>query len=89
MVRKNLLGLEEVSTMTPNRRRMLEALFENYTSLEVSLGEILEGPTEITATLEITRLINTGGEVVNPVPILRNTRVTIPREGDQLGKVVW
>ena len=89
IVAKDLPGLERISSMTPSRRRMLEALFEKYATLEVSLAQTNESPGEIIATLEISKLVLPGGEVAPVLPLVRHTRITIPRDGDKLGLLVW
>jgi hypothetical protein len=89
MTRKDLAGLEQISTLSENRRRLLEALFENYTVIEVSLTDVTGSATAANAVLRINRLVLPNGDVVDPTPLLRTTRITIPREGDKWGRLVW
>jgi serine/threonine-protein kinase len=86
---KNLAALDEISVMSEDRRRILEALFANYSTIEASLGEVTSTPTEVTTVLRIEKLTLLNGESVPPGATLRKIRVTIPREGDGWGKIVW
>ena len=86
---KNLAALDEISVMSEDRRRILESLFANYSTIEASLGDIASTPTEITTILRIDKLVLLNGETVPPGSTLRKIRLTIPREGDSLGQIVW
>jgi hypothetical protein len=86
---KNLATLDEISTMSEDRRSFLESLFANYSTIEASLGEIASTPTGVTTVLRIEKLVLLNGESVPPGSSLRKIRITIPREEDGWGKIVW
>ena len=86
---KNLAALNEFSVMSEDRRGFLEALFANYSTIEASFGEIASTPTEVTTVLRIDRLLLLNGESVPPGSTLRKIRITVPREGDGWGQIVW
>ena len=86
---KNLAALDEISAMSEDRRRILESLFANYSTIEASLGEIVSTPTGVTTVLRIDKLVLLNGESVPPGSSLRKIRITVPREGDGWGQIVW
>lgn len=86
---KDLEGLKKLSIINESRMGMLTALYENYPGLEVSIGEVTDTPSGATALLLITKLIRPNGDVVTPTPIVRKTKLLIPREGDEWGKIRW
>ena len=89
VVEKNLAALNEFSVMSEDRRLTLEALFANYSTIEASLGEIVSTPNGVTTVLRIDRLVLLNGESVPPGSSLRKIRLTVPREGDGWGQIVW
>lgn len=86
---KNLAALNEISVMSEGRRLTLETLFVNYSTIEASFGEIVSTPTELTTVLRIDKLVLLNGESVPPGSSLRKIRITVPREGDGWGQIVW
>lgn len=86
---KNLAALNEISVMSEGRRLTLETLFANYSTIEASFGEIASTPTELTTVLRIDKLVLLNGESVPPGSSLRKIRITVPREGDGWGQIVW
>lgn len=86
---KNLAALNEISVMSEGRRLTLETLFENYSTIEASFGEIVSTPTGVTTVLRIDKLVLVNGESVLPGSSLRKIRITVPREGDGWGQIVW
>lgn len=86
---KNLAALNEISVMSEGRRLTLETLFANYSTIEASFGEIVSTPTEVTTVLRIDKLILLNGEPVTPGSSLRKIRITVHREGDGWGQIVW
>jgi len=86
---KNLVALNEISVMSEGRRLTLETLFANYSTIEASFGEIVSTPTEVTTVLRIDKLVLLNGETVPPGSSLRKIRITVPREGDGWGQIVW
>ena len=86
---KNLVALNEISVMSEDRRHILESLFANYSTIEGSLGEIASTPAGVTTVLRIDKLVLLNGESVPPGSTLRKIRITVPREGDGWGQIVW
>ena len=86
---KDLPAVERLSTLSENRRRFLETIFENYSSIDLAIGEVSPGPTEAKAVLFINKLVLPSGESIDPAPLVRRTPVTIPRDGDNWGRVIW
>ena len=86
---KNLAALNEISVMSEDRRGFVESLFANYSTIEASLGEIVSTPTGMTTVLRIDKLVLPNGESVPPGSSLRKIRITVPREGDGWGQIVW
>ena len=89
VVEKNLAALNEISVMSEDRRRILESLFANYSTIEASLGEIASSPAGVTTVLRIDKLVLLNGESVPPGSTLRKIRITVPREGDGWGQIEW
>jgi len=89
VISRDLASLEKISVMSEDRRRILEALFANYSAIEASLGEIVSTPNQVTTILRIDKLILLNGESVPPGSSLRKIRITVPREGDDWGQIVW
>jgi serine/threonine protein kinase len=89
IVRKDLLAVERISILSENRRRLLEEMFETYTSIDASVDEVKSGPNEAKAVLHINKLVLPDGEIVNPAPLVRRTPITITREGDNWGRIIW
>jgi hypothetical protein len=89
IVRKDLLAVERISILSENRRRLLEEMFETYTSIDASVDEVKSGPNEAKAVLLINKLVLPDGEIVNPAPLVRRTPITITREGDNWGRIIW
>jgi hypothetical protein len=86
---KNLAALNEISVMSEDRRLTLETLFANYSTIETSLGEIVTTQAGVTTVLRIDKLVLLNGESVPPGSSLRKIRITVPREGDGWGQIVW
>lgn len=86
---KNLAALDEISDMSEDRRSFLESLFANYSTIEASLGEIASTPTGVTTVLRIDKLVLLNGESVPPGSSLRKIRLSVPREGEGWGQIVW
>ena len=86
---KNLAALTEISVMSEGRRLTLETLFANYSTIEASLGELVTTPTGVTTVLRIDKLALLTGESVSPGSSLRKIRLTVPREGEGWGPIVW
>lgn len=89
VVEENLAALEEISVMSENRRQVMEALFANYATIEASFGEVVTSPTEVTTLLRIDKLVLPSGESVPPGPRLRKIRITVPRQAEEWGKILW
>jgi hypothetical protein len=89
IVSKDLQAVERMSILSENRRRLLEEMFENYSSLDVSFSEVKGGPTEGKAVLLINKLVLSNGEIVEPAPLVRRTPITITRDGDNWGPIIW
>jgi serine/threonine-protein kinase len=89
IVQKDLPAVERMSILSEPRRRLLEEMFESYASIEASIDEVKKGPTEAKAVLLINKLVLPGGEAIDPVPLVRRTPITIMREGDDWGRVIW
>jgi serine/threonine protein kinase len=86
---KDLPAVERMSMLSENRRRLLGAMFENYSSIDVSFDEIIRGPTEAKAILLINKLVLPDGEIIEPAPLVRRTPITIARDGDNWGPIIW
>ncbi len=89
LVAKDLPTLEKISTMSESRHRMLEAIFDNYASLDVSVGEVSGTTTGVVANLQINKLIRANGDTITPNPAVRKSRVLVPRDGDGWGRPGW
>jgi len=89
IVNKDLPAVERMSLLSDNRRRFLEAIFENYSSIDVSFSVVDQGPTEAKAILLINKLVLPTGETIDPTPLVRRTTLTIARDGDNWGRIIW
>lgn len=86
---KNLSEIYEISAMSEDRRGWLEGFFQDYGTIEASLGQIDTTPTEISAVLRIDKLILPNGEAFPVGSSLQKIRLTLPREGAGWGKIHW
>jgi serine/threonine protein kinase len=89
IVNKDLPAVERMSVLSENRRRLLGEMFENYSSIDASVGEVKSGPQDAEAVILINKLILPNGESIDPAPLVRRTPITIPREGDNWGRIIW
>jgi hypothetical protein len=89
MVERDLATIEQISSLSASRRRMLQELFTTYKTIEVSIDEIKENSDGATVNLLIIKLGRPNGEQVLPSPILKKTKVLIPKNGDNWGSFIW
>ncbi len=86
---KDLLTLRRISEMSRRRAEMLQMLFDNYSTIRVSIDVSSVSEDTVSGEILITQLVDTRGKRVRPSPILRSTKVTILRDGVEWGRVIW
>jgi hypothetical protein len=89
IVNKDLPAVERMSMLSENRRRLLGEMFESYSSIDASVGEVKSGLQEAKAVILINKLVLPNGEIIDPAPLVRRTPIIIPREGDSWGRIIW
>ena len=83
-------GLQTFSEMNQARVRNVELMFENYSTIAVSVQIVSITEQEATATLTYDKLVKPTGEVVTLKPIARTIKnIKIKKEGNQWKKIVW
>jgi hypothetical protein len=76
--------------MNQARVRNVELMFENYSTIAVSVQIVSITEQEATATLTYDKLVKPTGEVVTLKPIARTIKnIKIKKEGNQWKKIVW
>ncbi len=89
IIEKNWDALERLSTMSESRRFWLETLYTKYQSVQIDIAQVATEPTEGKATIYFTKGIRSNGEVVIPNAIGRTIKITIPKNGDEWGRIIW
>ncbi|WP_454063405.1 protein kinase domain-containing protein [Candidatus Nitrospira salsa] len=86
---QSLPTLQQITTMDSKRVRYLQLMFKTYSTIQVATE--IESITNqgVSAKLLITKLIDQKGKRITPNPIIRETTLTIPKEGEQWGKIQW
>jgi serine/threonine protein kinase len=86
---KDLAELVKLSVMSEDRRSWVEGLFQNYGTIEASLGDIVTSPTGVSTVLRIEKLTLPNGEAFPIGPALQKIRLSVPREGTGWGMIYW
>jgi hypothetical protein len=86
---QDLAALQRISEMSSSRLTALQLLFDNYSTIKVTIQDVTMTDRGATAMLTITDLIDANGKTVKPSPILRSTKLQIKRDGSEWTKVVW
>ena len=86
---KDLMTLRQITSMKGTRERFLIKLFERNSNVQISTAIQDVSQTEAKARILITKLIDLNGKAVKLSPIIRETTVTIPKEGKKWGKIQW
>ncbi len=85
----DLSTLQQTTSMDGRRINQVKFMFKAYPTIEI-VTEI-QAITEdgASAIMVITKLIDQEGKTIHPSPILRETKIKIPKEGDAWGKIQW
>ena len=67
----------------------MRTLFERHSNVQITTEIQDISQTEAKARIFITKLIDLNGKAVRVNPIIRETTVTIPKEGKKWGKIQW
>ncbi len=86
---KDFRTVDRISIMSEGRRSWLEDLFQNFKTIDTSLGPINDTTTEITTFLSIDKLLLPDDKPFALDPSFQRILITIPREGDGWGKIRW
>ena len=89
VVKKDLVTLKKLSTMSESRYRMLKDLFSRYRTVEISIGDVRKTLRKATATFQITKLVRPNGVIVQPHPIVRNIEVTVQKDNKEWNLPTW
>ena len=89
IIEKNWEALERMSSMSESRRSWLETLYTKYKSVQIDIAQVVTEDTEGQAIIHFTKGIRFNGEVVIPNQIGRTIKITIPKNGDQWGRIIW
>ena len=89
IIEKNWDALEEMSLMSESRRFWLEALYSKYQSVHIDIAQVATEASEGRAIIHFTKGIRSNGEVVIPNTIGRTIKITIPKNGDEWGRIIW
>jgi serine/threonine protein kinase len=82
-------ALEAFSDMNQARVRNVELMFENYSTIGVSVHIAAVTDEEAMATLTYDKLVKPTGEVVTLQAIARTIKIRIKKEGNEWKKIVW
>ncbi|GJL49608.1 MAG: hypothetical protein NPIRA01_08350 [Nitrospirales bacterium] len=86
---QSLPTLQQITTMDSKRVRYLQLMFKTYSTIQVATEIKSITNQGVSAKLLITKLIDQKGKRITPNPIIRETTLTIPKEGEQWGKIQW
>ncbi|MGB0911762.1 MAG: hypothetical protein ACPGYT_15490 [Nitrospirales bacterium] len=86
---QNLPTLQQITTMDEKRIQYLQLMFKSYSTIRVTTEIESINKQKAYAKLLITKLIDQKGKVIKPSPIIRETTITIPKEGEQWGNIHW
>ncbi len=87
--RQDISSMEQLSEISPDRQMFLDVMSRNYSVINTSLQDVTITNDQATATLIHEELIDKNGEQVAPDQILRGIRISVRKEGDHWGKVLW
>jgi hypothetical protein len=87
----DLQKLEQMSTLSAERRNLLKMIFQEYRDIEVSISEIamIASKNSVSATVTITKLQTYTGDQVIPSGHWRQSKIAIYKKGGQWGKINW
>ncbi len=89
IVEKNWATLERISSMSESRRIWLKTLYEKYESIQIDIAQVQAEPTQGQGVIHFTKGIRPNGEIVRPNKIGRTIKISIPKNEDHWGKIVW
>ena len=89
IVEKNWDALERISLMSESRRAWLETLYKKYESVQIDIAHVQTEPTQGRAVIHFTQGIRPNGEIVLPNKIGRIIKVSIPKNGNHWGPIIW
>jgi len=88
---KDLNKILEIARLPAEKLILLEQIFEEYRTIEVSISDfsMISSKNIASATLTLEKLINNYGEHVAAGDSWRKTKITIYKEGEDWGKISW
>ena len=89
IIEKNWEVIERLSLMSEARRSWLEALYQKYDSIQIDIAHVDMEGKEGRAIIHFTKGIRPNGEIVRPNKIGRTIKITIPKNGNQWGQIIW
>ncbi len=85
----DLFTLQQTTDMDERRINQVKLMFKVYSIIEIDTEVQAISNEGASAKILITKLIDKNGKNVKPSPIIRETIVEIPKEGDRWGKIQW
>lgn len=89
IIEKNWAVLERMSLMSEARRFWLEALYDKYDSVQIDIARVDVEVAEGRAIIHFTKGIRPNGEIVIPNKIGKIIKISIPKNGNQWGRIIW
>ena len=89
IIEKNWDALERISSMSEARRSWLETLYKKYRSVKIDIAHIETKAREGRAIIHFSKGIRSNGEIVIPNKIGRTIKLTIPKNGNEWGRIIW
>ena len=86
---QDLATLEKMSKMSKGRANFLERLFKGYLTVEVSISDLSINNQSASATLTIKKLTDQRGNLVLPGENWKTAKLSIPKDGNLWGKIIW
>lgn len=87
--KRDLITLEQLAQLSPERRKFLMRIFNNYKSLDVRLDNLAFTPTFATAVISIRSLINHNDNLIQPAESWRHSHVVLTRTETGWGRFQW
>lgn len=86
---RDLSRVDQVATLSPDNRNLLEHLFSNYKTVVVRVANHSVSGSNARASLQIERLVRNNGDEVHPSARWKQADVTLTKENGQWGMIQW
>lgn len=86
---KDLATLQKMSQIPADRSQFLTRLFQDFETINISVGELSIIGNSAYAIISITKLTSNKSNIAPPSKKMKDAKLTIHKEKGKWGKVVW